>query len=195
MAITAFNITQGPAFLYWGLFGTTEPADNTVGAGTPPGAGWTDVGGIMDGTSILLEVDLTYSDQAVDQLPIAVGSRLTKHTATVTAALEETTLANLSLAMNQLATTSVQTGYTTLEPIVASSATQPQYTALIIDAQAPTLSTGVSAKRRIILRKALSQSKIAQESEKSKPAVYTCTWSCFYVSAGVQPWHIVDATA
>jgi hypothetical protein len=194
VAITPFNITQGPAFLYWGQFGTTEPADSTVGAGTAPGAGWTDVGGIMDGTSVLLEIDLTYTDQGVDQLPISTGARLTKHVATVTASLEETTLANLSLAMNQLATTSVQSNYTTLEPIVASSSTQPSYTALVIDAQAPTLNTGIAAKRRIILRKTLSQSKIAQESEKSKPAVYTCTWTCYYVSAGVQPWHICDQT-
>ena len=131
MAITPFNICQGPATLYTGLFGATEPADSAV-ATAPNSSVWTDVGGIMDGSSVLLEVDLTYTDQGVDQLVDAVGARLTKRTVQITAALEELTLQNMLLAQNQLGTITTASGYSTYDPSTATSATQPSYTALII---------------------------------------------------------------
>lgn len=193
MSIVPFNLCQGPATLWWGAFGTSEPADSAVSS--PPGAGWTDVGGIADGTSVLFEVDLTYTDQGVDQLVDPVGARLTKRMIQITAALAETTLANLTLCTNQLMTTSVQSGYTTADPLTTSSATQPTYTALIIDGWAPTLSTGAAARRRIILRKSLSNSKIALEYEKAKGSVYNTTWTGYWVSSSVAPYHVVDATA
>lgn len=193
MAITPFNICQGPATLYFAPFGTAEPADSAVAS--PPGGSWTDVGGTMDGTSVLLEVDLTYSDLAVDQLVDAVGARLTKRTIQLTAALEEATLANLQMAMNQLATLSVQSGYTTFDPLTASSASQPTYQAFIIDGWAPTLSSGASARRRIIIRKSVSPTKVALEYEKSKPNAFNVTFTGYYVSNSIAPFHIVDQTA
>lgn len=194
MAITPFNLVQGPATLYTGAFGATEPADSAV-TSNPNSAVWTDVGGIADGTAVLLEIDLTYSEQGVDQLPMPVGARLTKHAVQITAALAEATLTNMTLSLNQLTTTSVQSGYTTLEPVIAQSSSQPTYTALVIDGWAPTLNTGASARRRVILRKALSASKLALEYEKSKMAIYNTTWVGYYVSGSVQPWHVVDQTA
>lgn len=194
MAITPFNICQGPATLYWGLYGAVEPADSAV-TSPPSGAVWNDFGGTADGTSVLFEVDLTYTDQGVDQIPMPVGARLTKHMVQITAALEETTLQNMNAAMNQLLSITVNSGYTVAEPSVGSSSTQPQYTALMIDGWAPTLSTAASARRRIILRKCLSSSKLATEFEKSKPAVYNTTWTGYYVSSGVAPYHIVDQNA
>lgn len=194
MAITPFNLVQGPATLYTGAFGATEPADSAV-TSNPNSSVWTDVGGIADGTAVLLEIDLTYSEQGVDQLPMPVGARLTKHAVQITAALAEATLTNMTLSLNQLTTTSVQSGYTTLEPIIAQSSSQPTYTALMIDGWAPTLNTGASARRRVILRKALSASKLALEYEKSKMAIYNTTWVGYYVSGSIQPWHVVDQTS
>ena len=194
MAITPFNICQGPATLYTGLFGATEPADSAVGS-APSSSVWTDVGGIMDGSSVLLEVDLTYTDQGVDQLVDAVGARLTKRTVQLTAALEELTLQNMLLAQNQLGTITTASGYSTYDPSTATSATQPSYTALIIDGWAPTLPAGTAMRRRIILRKALSSSKLDLEYEKSKPGVFNCTWTGYYVSATVPMWHVVDQTS
>ena len=49
----------------------------------------------MDGTSVLFEVDLTYTDQMMDQLVDPAGARLTKRECQVTFAMEETTLDNL----------------------------------------------------------------------------------------------------
>ena len=113
----------------------------------------------------------------------------------VTLSLAETTLTNLQLALNQMATIGVNTGYSTLDPITATSATQPTYTALIIDGWAPTLSTGAAARRRIIVRKTLTASKIALEYEKSKAAVYACTFTAYYISGSIGLFHIVDATS
>ena len=193
MALTPYNLTQGAATVYTGAFGTTEPADSAVAS--TPGAGWTDVGITADGTSTLLEIDLTYGDQGADQLVDAVGARLTKRTVQVTLSLAETTLTNLQLALNQMATIGVNTGYSTLDPITATSATQPTYTALLIDGWAPTLSTGAAARRRIIVRKALTASKIALEYEKSKAAVYACTFTAYYISSSIGLFHIADQTA
>ena len=193
MALSPFNICQGPATLYTGAFGTTEPADSAVAS--VPGAGWTDVGIIADGTAVLMEMDLTYGDQGADQLVDPVGARLTKRTIQVTASLAEATLANMQIALNQLATIGVNTGYSTLDPLTTGSSTQPTYTALIIDGWAPTLSTGAAARRRIIVRKTLTASKLALEYEKSKAAVFACTFSAYYVSASIGLFHVVDATA
>src|ERR1022692_1867127 len=85
MAIQPFNICQGPATMYWSPFGATEPADSAVTT-APNSAVWTDVGGTADGTSILMEVDLTYTDLAMDQLIDQAGARLTKRMVQITAA-------------------------------------------------------------------------------------------------------------
>jgi hypothetical protein len=193
--IQPFNVCQGPATVYWSLFGATEPAGSAITAPPNP-AIWTDVGGIADGTSVLLEIDLTYTDQGVAQLVDPIGARLTKRVIQLTAALEEATLQNINLAQNQLTTISPQSGFTQLSPVTASSATQPTYTALIIDGWAPT--TGLvepSARRRIILRKALSSSKVDLEYEKTKPNVLNTTWTGYWVSGTVPPYDIYDQTA
>jgi hypothetical protein len=186
---------MGPATLYWGAFGSTEPLDSAV-TSPPNSAVWTDVGSIADGTSVLLEVGLSYTDIGVDQLVDMVGSRLTKRSIQVTASLTETTLANWNLAMNQLTTSTAYSGYSTLDPVTATSASQPTYTALIIDGWAPTTGTSeTSCRRRIIVRKCISASKLDQEFEKSKPATFSTTWTAYYVSSGIAPFHICDQTS
>ena len=140
-------------------------------------------------------MDLTYYDQAVDQLIDSVGGRLTKRMVQITASMEETTLNNLTVATNQLTSQSTQAAYSTLDPLTASSATQPTYTAFIIDGWAPTLNTGVAARRRIIVRKCLTASKIALSYEKGKPALFATTWTAYYVSSSVPLFHVTDQTA
>jgi hypothetical protein len=191
---TPFNICEGPADVYWGPFGSTEPADSAV-TSSPNGAVWTGVGGTTDGTSVLFEVDLTYGDLSIDQLVDPVGARLTKREIQVTFAMEETTLENMLVATNQLGATSIQASYTTLDPTTTSSATQPTYTALIVDGWAPTLATGAAARRRIIARKAVATSKIQLEYQKTKPAQYAVTWKLYYVSNSIPLYHLVDQTA
>ena len=65
MAITPLNICMGPANLYWGPFGSVEPT--YLNLTSTPASPWTDVGAIADGTSVLLEVDQTYTEISAEQ--------------------------------------------------------------------------------------------------------------------------------
>jgi len=195
MSVQPLNVCQGPATVYTGLFGATEPAYTAL-TSPPSSSVWTDVGGLADGTSVLLEVDLTYTDIGVEQLVDPVGARLTKRVIQFTMALEETTLANMQLAMNQLATISNGSGYSVLDPLTTTSATQPTYTALLIDGWAPTTGTTQTAcRRRMIVRKCLSSSKVDLEYEKTKSAVYNTTWTGYWVSGSIAPFEVIDQTS
>ena len=182
---------MGPATLYTAPFGSTEPAWSAIQSA--PASPWTDVGGTADGTSILLEVEHTYTDISVEQLMDPVGARLSKRVIQVTASLEEATLTNMTLAMNQLTTITAGAGYSVLDPQTTLTSSQPNYTALIIDGWAPTTGTSeVQCRRRMIIRKCLSSSKVDLEYEKTKPVLFNTTWSAYYVSSSVAPFEIVD---
>jgi len=178
--------------LWYAPFSTSVPADSAFG--TNPGAGWTDVGGTQGG--IMAEIDNTYMQQVVDQIPIAIGGRLTKQAITVTTQLAETTLANLNLSMNGLMQITAQTGYTTADMQTATSATQPQYSTLIVDGWAPTTgTTEISCRRRLVIWKVLSQGKATFAYEMDKNSVYNVSFQAFYVSGSIGPWHSVDQTS
>jgi|ERR1700722_5914585 len=191
MPITPTNLVVGPATLYWAPVGTTEPAYSAIAS--PPGAGWTDFGMTADGTSILLEVDQTVTDFGAEQIIDRIGGRITKRIIQVTATLQEATLANMQLALNQLATITQGTGYSVLDPITANAASQPTYMALLLDGWAPTTGTTETAcRRRTVIRKCLSSSKVDLEYEKTKPVTYATTWSGYFVSSGVAPFEVTD---
>jgi len=194
MTITPYNLVQGPADLYVAAFGTTEPLDSnaTVAAG-PPGGLWIGVGGTD--ADVTMEVDVTIDDLKVDQIIDPVGGRPTDRSITIKTQLREVTLANFANAVNGMVTTTVSGSYSVQEPVGASNATQPSYSALIFDTWAPTLSTGLPARRRIIIRKVLSKPKIQLVSGKGKNAMYDCTWQAYYVSGSTQLYHQVDQTA
>jgi hypothetical protein len=189
--ITTTNLVVGPASLYWGLVGTTEPAYSAITS--PPGAGWTDFGMTVDGSSILMEVDQTVTDFGCEQLIDRIGGRITKRIIQVTATLQEATLQNMQIALNQLATITQGSGYSVLDPLTASAASQPAYLALLLDGWAPTTGTTETAcRRRTIIRRCLSSSKVDLEFEKTKPVTYATTWSGYYVSNSVAPYEITD---
>jgi hypothetical protein len=158
-----------------------------------PGAGWTDIGATQGGVTV--EVDNTYDQLTVDQLVDPVGARLTKRLIQVTFKAAETTLNNLQVAMNSLMSQSSGAGYATADPQTTTSATQPTYAALIIDGWAPTLASGAAARRRIIVRKVISQVKTQLVYNMATNTTYDLTWTAFYVSASIAPFHIIDATA
>ena len=190
MAVVPTNILQGPAVMWWAPFGTAAPADSAF-ASAPPN--FLDVGGTQGG--VMAEVDNTYTDQVVDQIPIAVGGRLTAQSVAVTTTLAETTLNNFNLAMNQTVQLGTQATYTTADISTATSATQPAYTTLIIDGWAPTTGTAeVSCRRRIIVWKVLSKSKATFSYEKEKNAIFSVTFQAYFVSGSVSPWHSIDQT-
>ena len=186
---------MGPATVYWAPFGSTEPAYAAI-ASPPSSSVWTDVGGTADGTSVLLEVEHTLTDIHVEQLIDPVGARVSKRVIQVTVSIEEATLANLNLAMNQLSTISPGSGYTVFDPPTAITSLQPTYMAILIDGWAPTTgTTETECRRRMIIRKCLSSSKVDLEYEKTKPVLYNTTWTGYYISSGVPPFEIVDATS
>jgi hypothetical protein len=195
MAIQPLNVCMGPASVYWAPFGATEPAYSAIT--TPPSSAvWTDVGGTADGSSILLEIEMSFTDIGCEQLIDPIGARLSKRVIQVTASLEEATLTNMQLAMNQLVTITPGSGYSVLDPTVSQLATQPQYSAIIIDGWAPTTgTTETECKRRMIIRKCLSSSKVDLEYEKTKAVLFNTTWTGYYVSSSVAPFEIIDQTS
>lgn len=186
MSVTTTNLIMGPATVYLGTFGATEPADADVNT-TPAASAWTDLGGTDGG--IKLTVDQKYTELSVDQIVDRVGSRLTSRGFTVTTSLAEPTLANLSAALNG-GTVATGSGYSSYEPNYASSATQPDYSALLFDGYAPD-----GMRRRVILRKALSTDKVESSYMKDKQTFFTVVFTGHYVSSVVAPIHVVDQTS
>ena len=188
MSVTVSNLILGPGTLYTGLFGAVEPLDANVNV-APPTSSWTDVGGTLNG--LTLSVDQTFTELMVDQLVDSIGRRLTKREFTVSTQLAEPTLANLSLALNGSTQTSgaiTSAGtYQTVEPLFATSATQPTYIALLIDGYAP-----ASFRRRVIVRRSLSTANVTTDMDKSKQTVFTVTFNGHYVSSAIAPLHVVD---
>jgi hypothetical protein len=185
---------MGPAEVYTSAFGTTEPAWSAITSS--PAAPWTDVGGTADGTSVLLEVETSLTDIMVEQLVDPVAGRVSKRVIQVTLALEEATQQNLNLAMNQMTTITTGAGYSVLDPLTTPTSLQPPYTAIIIDGFAPTTgTTEASCRRRLIVRKCLSTSKVDLEYEKTKPTIYSTTWTGYWISTLVAPFEVIDQTS
>lgn len=187
MAVTTTNLVQGPATLYYGDFGATEPANTAVNS-TPQASAWSDVGGTQEG--VTLGIEQTYAELTVDQLVDRVGSRLTKRDFTVKTTLAEPTLDNLVLVTNG-GTTASGSGYKTWEPAFASSATQPTYKAILFDGWAP----GGAYTRRAIVRKVLSTAAVETAYVKDKQTLFPVTWTGHYVSGSIAPVAVVDETA
>lgn len=182
--------------MYVAAFGSTEPTDASVtpnGTITPPSAPWVDAGGTDGG--VTYEVDNTYTDLGVDQIIMPVGARLTAMKFTVVTKMSEITLANLNTSLNNVATVAANSGYTTFDINVGSSATQPTYAALIIDGWAPALSSSAPALRRIIVRKVLSQAKATLGFDKKTQQSLDVTFQAYYVSPSIFPVHQIDQTA
>lgn len=187
MSVVATNLVQGPAALYTGAFGATEPPDSAVNT-TPPASSWTDVGATDGG--VKLAITQQYTELTIDQLVDRVGSRLTKRDFVVETTMAEPTLANLSLAMNG-GTSASAAGYASFDPLYASSATQPNYKAILFDGWAP----GGAFNRRVIVRKALSTDPTDITYTKDKQTGYAVKFTGHFVSASIPPLHVVDQTS
>ncbi|MER5715715.1 hypothetical protein [Streptomyces sp. NPDC002132] len=182
MAVTTTNLIQGPATLYKGAFGATEPADTAVNT-APAASAWTDLGGTQDG--VKLSVDQTYSELEVDQITLRVGSRLTKQDFAIETSLAEATLENLSLSLNG-GTSASGAGYKSYDPDVSSSATQPSYFAIIMDGYGP------GGTRRVIGRRMLNTESSELAYTKDKQTLIPVKFTGHYVSSSIKPFHIVD---
>jgi hypothetical protein len=197
MPVNPNNVVQGPAILYWNSFGATEPPDTNAAVIQPPwvtgSSAWTDLGATTGG--VMFSVSHTYTQIKADQNVDPIGARLSGRTIQVTANLLEATMQNLWLAMNQVAIQNPLSGITTLDPITTTSATQPTYIALCIDGWAPTLATGLQARRRIIVRKVLDDVKASAKYDLTNQVTWDCTFTAYYVSSTIAPFHMQDQTA
>ncbi len=193
--VTVANLVLGPAFIYWAPFGTAEPADNSVandGWLTPPPSPWTDLGGTNGGVNV--EIDATLTALEVDQVIMEAGARLTALKPVVTASLAEITDANLNVSLNGIMESGSGEGFLTLDLPADISSTQPQYAALIVDGWGPATATGGPALRRFVVRKVLSQVKVALQHDKKTQQKIDCSFQVYYVGGGVKPIHQVTAT-
>lgn len=187
MSVVTTNLTQGPGTVYTGAFGATEPTDALVNT-TPAASAWSDLGGTDGG--VKLSVDQKYNPLTVDQIVDRAGSRLVSRDIMISTSLAEFTLANLSTIMNG-GTQASGSGYATFEPLYATSATQPNYMAFILDGWAP----GGAFRRRVILRKGLSTSKVEASYMKDKQTFVPCEFTGHFVTTSIAPIHVADQTS
>lgn len=190
ISVTTTNLIQGPGTLWTGAFGATEPAQTLAATIADPSTGWTDVGGTTDGVKLNIAQD--FSELEVDQIVDVPGRRLTKRDVSIETNLAEATLENLAVANNQLrsAVNTAVTNLKILSPTNDTSATQPQYTAVIVDGYAPG-----QFRRRVVVRKVLSTDNVEFAYEKDNQTVFSVTWSAHYVSPSVTPYVVIDALA
>ena len=188
MSATVTNLIAGPADLYVGAFGATEPADSAVGT-IPASAAWTDMGGTNDG--VKLGIDQDFFELEVDQLVDIPGSRLQKRTITVETSLAEPTFANMQIALNG-GTITASAAFQSFDPVAGvTSATEPTYRAVILDGWAP--STTTPFRRRVIVRKVLSIEGIKEMAYKRDGQTFLpVKLKAHYVSNLILPFHVVD---
>lgn len=178
MSVTTTNLVQGPGTLYSGAFGVTEPADTAVAS--PPGAGWTDVGGTSDGVTITKNKEIV--ELTVDQVMDVPGRRQVKRDVVVSTNLAEPTLENLALAENG-GTITTGAGFKSYEPLDGVTAFQPTYKALLFDGPGPG-----EFPSRFIMRKALQTGNTEFAYKKDAQTVFTVQFAAHYVSSSIRPY-------
>lgn len=177
--VTPANVFSGPADVWTGNFGATEPVD----AETAPGVGWANVGATSGGTTAT--ITQTYFDHEVDQVDMAVGARRTALGITASTTFAEATLANLRRALN-LATSAA----TKLEVSGDHLNTEPDYAAVLMQGPGPG-----GAPRLFVVRKVLSVEDIGYEQTKDGLTVVAATFKGYYISSSVAPFVIDDTPA
>lgn len=190
MPVTTANLIAGPATLYIGAYGATEPADTAVNS-TPATSAWTDLGATQDG--LTLAVNMEFFELEVDQVIWVMERRNSKIDPRVKTNLAEATLENFKYAMNSVGTAASGSGYKSFVPDVANSATQPTYVALIVDGWAPMVS-GAGKRRRVILRKCLQMGNIETAYKKAGQTLFPVEFGIHYIDSSTTPLKIIDQT-
>lgn len=94
MGITATNLFAGPADIFVGPFGATEPP----GAITVPTSPFRDIG--ATGGESTLNLSQTYVDLVAEQTAMAVGAELSEQMVSIATSVAEHTMQNLRMMMN-----------------------------------------------------------------------------------------------
>lgn len=190
MAVSTTNLLQGPATLYIGLFGATEPTDATINAA--PSTGWVDVGGTNGGVNAT--ATLTVDSLSVDQVLEIPGDVITGRNVTISTTMAEATLLNYARTWNIDETSGITTGTSPVGPIFEPnsdvSSFKPIYHALILDGIAPG-----GFKRRIIARRVIQTSAVALNYAKADQTGLAVTWRTTYISPSIRPFRVLDGIA
>lgn len=192
--INPLNYVRGPARLWVGAFGATEPAQTNATLIADPGTGWTFVGATEGGAS--WEDDQTVSGTRADQVVDEIGARVTARKTSVTFSMLEATLANLALALNNFGSvTQPASGISVYDPGQMTAGDIPSYAAILVDGWAPQVAGGGKARRRAIFRKVLNTgAKVMQEYDPTKDALLAATFQCYYVTSTISPYIVMDQT-
>jgi len=193
--LVANNTVRGPANIWIGAFGVTEPAQTNSALIADPGAGWTSVGLMQDG--VTWEDDQTVSGTRADQVIDEIGARVTARKTMVTFNLLEPTLARLAIALNNFGTvTSPASGISVYDPGQFTAGSIPSYSAILVDGWAPQLAGGGAARRRAIFRKCMNTSaKVSMVADPTKDAVWALSLQCYFVSSSISPYIVMDQTS
>jgi hypothetical protein len=102
-------------------------------------------------------------------------------------------LTNLKTAING-GTITATAAYQSLDPLNDNSATQPNYTAVIIDGFAPlgTAGASASARRRFVIRKVLNTDAVGTEYKKDGQTFIPVKLTAHYVSGSISPFRVDD---
>lgn len=188
MPVTTTNLIQGPADLFHGALGVTEPADaDIIGTDfqdTAAAANYTDCGGTQGG--VTLELNQEYGELECDQIVDVPESRLIKRITKVNTNLAEPTLANFKLAANG-GTITQGSGYKTYDPTMDNSAVSPDYSALLFQGIAPG-----GYRRWAVIRKVINEATVGQEHQKDGQTLVPVEFKSHYVSQAIKPYRKID---
>lgn len=186
MSVNALNAVMGPASIYIGAYGATEPADAAVNT-TPQVSAYTDLGGTNGGTT--LNVNQEFAMLSFDQIIDVVGRRQSTRDLQVVTNLAEVTLENLVYALNGGSVTT-GTGFKSYSPAFTDTSINPTYRSLIVDGWAP----GIAAqkRRRFILRRTLSIANVGIAYTKDGQTMYPVTWGVHFIDTNTPPFKIID---
>lgn len=178
MAVTVSQLMQGPAELFAGLFGATEPthATATITSPTP----WRDLGGTDGGVRQVM--GMTFSNMEVDQIAMPVGARKVGMMVQIATTLAEATLENYRTALNDAAGTG-----DTYEPDAEITNAEPNYSAVLLRGTKPG-----GGKRLVIIRRALVTENVESAWTKDSKTVIPVTFTGYYVSSSIKPYKIDD---
>lgn len=177
--VTPANVFSGPADVWTGTFGATEPAD----AEAAPGVGWLNVGATDGGTTAT--ITQTYFEHMVDQVDMAVGARRTALGITAATTMAEATLANLRRALNQ-----VTSAATKIEISAENTNSEPNYAAVLLQGPGP-----AGAPRLFVIRRVLSTENISYGNQKDAKTGIPVTFKGYYISPSIAPFVIDDTPA
>lgn len=187
MATNALNLIKGPARLWIGSFGVTEPT--TANFTVEPTAGWTDLGFTNGG--VTLNLTREYSPFEVDQLTLSPGTAVVSEEISVATSLAEATVENLAIAMNS-GTVATAATYKTYEPDDNLAGAPTAYKAIMLRGLAPANASGVAQTRVVILRKVLSTEGVELAYNKEDQTQLDVTFMGFWVSSSVRAYKIFD---